>query len=174
VPGGAPPVTATGIAYGLNANPGIKGSKVASGVTSGAFTVDATGLTSNTLYFYRGYITNSAGTSYTANGTFTTVSKAPKARAASKVNRTGFTANWTAPAGSGEIYEYRLDVATDADFKSPLAHYTDFPVSDLSWTITGIAGGNNYYYRVRAVNDGGTSENSNVVPVGNRQMTSIK
>jgi len=161
--GNTPPVRKAGIAYGLNEDPGIEGSKAASAVKSGSFTTSVTDLTSNTVYYFRGYLTNSKGTGYTANATFTTISKAPKAAAPSWEYYTSFNANWTSPPGKAEITEYRLDVATDADFKSPLAGYTDLPVSGLTRTISGLSGGKNYYYRVRAVNNGGTSGNSNVV-----------
>ena len=163
--GAAPTVTAAGIAYGLNVNPDITGSMAPTAATTGPFTVDVTGLTSNTPYYFRGYLTNSEGPGYSANGLFTTIPDAPVSKAASGKSHTGFTANWTAPPGTAEILEYLLDVATDPGFNSPLAGYNDFPVSGTSQTITGIAAGKTYYYRVRAVNAGGAGASSKVIAV---------
>ena len=44
------------------------------GTTTGIFTQVFTGLTAGTLYYYRGYATNSTGTAYSPDGTFTTLS----------------------------------------------------------------------------------------------------
>ena len=158
-------VTAAGAAYGPNANPDITGSKIVAGVTSGSFTVNATGLTPNTLYNFRGYATNSVGTGYTANTTFTTIAEAPTATAATAVTPSGFTANWTAPSGTAAISGYRLDVATNSGFTSMVAGYNDLSVSGTSTAVTGLSPNATYFYRVRAVNPGGMSSNSNTITV---------
>jgi len=44
------------------------------GTTTGVFTQSRSGFTAGTLYYYRGYATNSAGTGYSADGTFTSKS----------------------------------------------------------------------------------------------------
>ena len=157
---GATAVTAAGVAYGTNPNPETTGDKKSTTITSGAFTVEVTGLTSNTLYHFRGYATNSLGTSYTDDTTFTTVANAPTATRATDASASGFTANWTAPKGTGTITGYQLDVATDSNFTSFVSGYNDLTVSDTSAQVTGLSAGT-YYYRVRAVNAGGTSADSN-------------
>lgn len=43
------------------------------GTTTGVFTQARTGLTPGTVYYYRGYATNSTGTGYSPDGTFTTL-----------------------------------------------------------------------------------------------------
>ena len=154
-------ITAAGVAYGTDANPDIAGSKVSSEVTGGTFTNDVTGLIPNTLYHFRGYATNSQATSYTSDSTFTTLADAPVAAAATGVTSTGFTANWTAPSGTAAIAGYRLDVATDSGFTSFVAGYNDQSVSGTSMGVTGLSSNVPYYYRVRAVNAGGVSSNSN-------------
>jgi hypothetical protein len=163
---GGSPITAAGVAYGTSMNPDTTGNKESTTVTSGAFTVDVTGLSSNTLYHFRGYATNSQGTSYTDDTTFTTVAGAPTATAATGLSETGFTANWTAPSGTATITNYQLDVATDFGFTSFVSGYNNFSVSGASTSaaVTGLSSGT-YYYRVRAVNAGGTSANSNTEKV---------
>ena len=69
--GGA--VTARGIAIGAGANPTITGTVIAGGTGTGIFTTNLTGLTKYTTYHVRAYATNSAGTAYGADITFTTL-----------------------------------------------------------------------------------------------------
>ena len=156
-------ITEAGVAYGLNANPGITGNKVETDNPIGQFVVGVTGLTPNTLYHFRGYATNSEGTGYTDDSTVTAIANAPTATFATGPNSTGFTANWTAPAGTALITGYRLDVSTDSGFTSIVADYNDLAISGTSKTVTGLSPNRTYYYRVRAVNAGGTSSNSNTV-----------
>jgi hypothetical protein len=162
---GGAPISAAGVAYGTNPNPDISGSKKSTTPKNGAFKVNVTGLTSNTLYHFRGYATDSQGTGYTEDTTFTTISGPPTATAATGLLASGFTANWTAPPGTASITNYRLDVATDSSFTSFVSGYKDLSVSNASAAVTGLIPGKTYYYRVRAVNGGGTSANSNTIKV---------
>jgi hypothetical protein len=65
-------ITERGIVYSNSMNPTTSDSKVTANGTTGTFTVNLTGLTENTTYHYRAYATNSQGTSYGADETFTT------------------------------------------------------------------------------------------------------
>jgi hypothetical protein len=69
---GSAAVTARGVCYATTQNPTTADQCVASGDGTGAFTANLTGLTPGTLYNVRAYATNSAGTSYGAQVTFTT------------------------------------------------------------------------------------------------------
>jgi len=130
-----------------------------------ATTFEDTGLTANTTYYYRFYSENHSYYSAGADASETTDAApepdAPVATAASSVGRTSFTANWNASAGATS---YRIDVSRNASF-------TDLVVSDhnpgnvTSYAVSGFGTGH-YYYRVRAVNGGGTSDNSNVIEIG--------
>jgi hypothetical protein len=87
-----------------------------SNLSGSSFTVDLSGLTQTTTYYYKAYVTTSVGTSYSSQSSFTTtaipVPPAPVATAATSVTTTGFTANWNAVSGATNYY---LDVYT----KSP-------------------------------------------------------
>lgn len=65
-------VTARGLAWGLTADPTAEGTVITGGTGTGAFVSNLTGLTKNTTYHVRAYATNSAGTAYGADITFTT------------------------------------------------------------------------------------------------------
>jgi hypothetical protein len=71
---GGLPVTASGICWSTTANPTIAGNHTSEGIGSGSFISYFTGLTSNTLYNARAYATNTLGTSYGNQVTFTSSS----------------------------------------------------------------------------------------------------
>lgn len=66
-------VTAKGLAWGTGANPVITGTKIDGGTGLGAFVSNLTGLAKFATYHVRAYATNSAGTAYGADITFTTL-----------------------------------------------------------------------------------------------------
>jgi hypothetical protein len=69
---GGASVIVRGICWSLSANPTLADSKTIDGTGSGSFTSAITGLTANTLYYVRAYATNSAGTAYGDQKSFTT------------------------------------------------------------------------------------------------------
>ena len=74
---GGAAVTARGICFGTTANPTITNTTVVAAGTTGTFTCNITGLTTNTTYYVRAYATNSAGTAYGNGISFTTLLPAP-------------------------------------------------------------------------------------------------
>jgi len=88
---------------------------------------------------------------------------APVATEATEISYDSFRANWlTAEGATG----YRLDVATDEDFTSFVAGYEDLDVGNvLTYEISGLDETSSYYYRVRAYNEIGESEDSNIVNI---------
>lgn len=69
---GGASVTARGICYSTSQNPTTSNSTVASGSGTGSFTANITGLAASTTYYVRAYATNSAGTAYGSQISFTT------------------------------------------------------------------------------------------------------
>jgi hypothetical protein len=86
----------------------------------------------------------------------------PVATTGTNVYSTSFQANWDAASGATS---YRLDVATDNGFTSYVVGYQDRIVSGTSRAVVDLTPETPYYYRVRAVGDGGTSGNSNTITV---------
>lgn len=122
-------------------------------------TYPVTGLTGGTTYYFRTRSYNISGTSSNSNViTVLTVPVKPTANAATSIAETSFTANWTASAGATKYY---LDVATDAAFTNILGAYSDKDVSNvITYPVTGLTGGTEYFYRVRSYNASGTSTSS--------------
>jgi len=64
-------ITARGVCWNTSTNPTIANSKTIDAGTIGSFTSSITGLSSNTLYYVRAYSTNSVGTTYGNEQSFT-------------------------------------------------------------------------------------------------------
>ncbi|MFZ5941088.1 MAG: SusF/SusE family outer membrane protein [Bacteroidota bacterium] len=65
-------ITAKGVCYGIAENPTIEGDKTVDGEGAESFVSALAGLKGNTTYYVRAYATNSAGTGYGDELTFTT------------------------------------------------------------------------------------------------------
>lgn len=66
-------ISARGTCWGTSPSP-VTNCAAEGGTTTGVFTQARTGFACNTAYYYRGYATNTTGTGYSADGTFTTSS----------------------------------------------------------------------------------------------------
>ncbi len=67
------PVTERGVCWSTTTMPTLSNSHTADGTGTGVFTSNLTSLTAGTLYYVRAYATNSAGTSYGNEVSFTTL-----------------------------------------------------------------------------------------------------
>ena len=68
---GGTTVTARGVCWGTSINPVVSGSHTSDGTGTGSFTSSITGLSEGVTYYVRAYATNSMGTAYGLNRTFT-------------------------------------------------------------------------------------------------------
>lgn len=118
---------------------------------------------STSEYYYRIRAANSSGTSVNSNViTVVRFPAKPLATLATNITHTSFTTNWNPViAATG----YRVDIAKDKTFTSFLSGYNNLLVTGTNLVVTGMAEGGVYYYRVRANNLSGTSENSNTIRV---------
>jgi Fibronectin type III domain/Receptor L domain len=130
--------------------------------------LDVTGLSPNTTYYYRVRANNSEGTS--GNSAVITVltldliPDAPTALDATNITSTGFTANWNLVANAAN---YLIDVSDNVTFNTLMPGYDNRDVGDvMSFNVTGLPNGQIYYYRVRARNISGVSPSSNIISVG--------
>ena len=65
-------ISARGVCWSTSSNPTTANSKTIESGTTGSFTSNITGLNANTLYYVRAYATNTSGTAYGAEVSFTT------------------------------------------------------------------------------------------------------
>jgi len=128
-------------------------------------------LSAGTTYYYRVRAYNSGGTSGNSNTiSITTIPPAPTATAATSVTSNSFTANWNSANGTTG---YRLDVATNSSFTNYVTGYQNLDVGNATnRNVTGLSSNTAYYYRVRAYNSNGTSDNSNTITVNT--VTSVE
>ncbi len=114
---GGAAITAQGVCWSTTANPTISNSFTTSGTTT-PFTSNLTGLTASTTYYVRAYATNSAGTSYGSQISFTTSAAIPPALA----NQASFS--WSLNQLSGNMPSYYIQA-------------TNLTLSQLptSWTV---------------------------------------
>lgn len=70
-------VIVRGFCWGINDNPDLSGTNASSGSGTGEFLYDITGLSPGKLYHVRAYATNSAGTAFSTDNTFTTLTVVP-------------------------------------------------------------------------------------------------
>lgn len=96
-------ISARGTCWGATASPATN--CLAEGATTtGVFTHARTGMSPNTLYYYRGYATNTTGTGYSTDGTFTTLSVPTASLSASLTNVTynaSTTLTWSSTNATG-------------------------------------------------------------------------
>lgn len=86
---------------------------------------------------------------------------ASSANQATNILQTSFTANWNA---SATATGYKFDLSTNSGFTTFVSGYNDKDVGNVtSLKITGLNARTQYFYRIRAYNIGGTSDNTNIV-----------
>jgi uncharacterized protein (TIGR02145 family) len=158
---GGATITARGVCYAISANPITANSTVASGTGTGSFTVNLTNLAPGTVYYVRAYATNSAGTSYGAQRTFTTTVVAPTVTTATISDITANSAttggNVTASGGAtvtarGVCYATTQNPTTA---NSTVASGTG--TGSFTTNLTNLQSGTTYYVLAYATNNASTS-----------------
>lgn len=131
---GGDAVTARGVCWSTSANPVATGSHTINGTGIGVFTSSLTGLSPNTLYYYRAYATNSAGTSYGSESSFTT-----SASVVPLINVTGtltaFTTYEGAPSTSQSVGVVGSNLTATISV-SAVAGYEYSTTNAAPWTTT--------------------------------------
>lgn len=161
-------ITARGICWGTSQNPSISGNKTTDGTGTGAFTSSLTGLNANTIYYVRAYATNSAGTSYGQQVTFTTspIITAPVVTTSTPVNVT-----FNSASAGGEVTDDGNSAVTARGIcwnTSQDPTISGSKTNDGTGTgkftssISGLNPNTTYYVRAYATNNAGTSYGSQV------------
>jgi len=155
-------ISERGVCWGISASPTIEGSHISSGTGTGIFISNITDLTPNTKYYIRAYATNSAGTTYGNELTFTTLGQAPTAvtQAACCLSSTGAKLNGSVnPNYLSTIvtFEYGLTTAYENSVTATPSPVTGNNSTNVSAYISGLNIGMTYHFRIKAVNSLGTT-----------------
>lgn len=158
--GGA--VTARGVCWSISANPTISDSKSSNGTGTGSFSSNISGLLQGTLYHVRAYATNSAGTAYGSDLTFTTnpvIYPTVLSTAVSSVAvTTASSGGNVTDAGGGSITARGVCWSTSPNPTVSSSKTNDGTgTGSFTSSVTGLAAGTLYYIRAYATNSAGTS-----------------
>lgn len=164
--GGA--VTASGVVWSTNQLPTVDDFKTTENATSGSYTSSLSNLTPGTTYYARAYATNSAGTSYGSQVSFTTLANivAPTVTTTSQsqvTNKSFVVSGNVTDWGGADVTERgivwsktnntpALDNATKVITGSGLGAFSSFVFGAEASTL--------YYVRTFATNSAGTSYGS--------------
>ncbi len=114
---GCSPVTERGIYWsttnGFADGAGTKVSVTPGPYSTGSFTIPVTGLTTSTVYYFKAFSTNSGGTVYTTQGTFTTFSANPTVTIG-----TATTTTANNPVYSAYAYNYTQQIYTASEISA--------------------------------------------------------
>jgi uncharacterized protein (TIGR02145 family) len=163
---GGATVTAYGVCWNTSVNPTTANSTTTDGAGTGAFTSSITGLTPGTLYYVRAYATNSIGTTYGNEISFTTAAALPTltTTAATSITETTATSGGDITSSGGASVTARgvcwstSATPTTADSKTTDGSGT----GTFTSSITGLTAGTLYYVRAYAINSAGTGYGSAV------------
>ena len=169
---GGSAITASGVVIGTTANPtrgsfGVIDSTTNPVIGSGVFTVNVTGLSAATTYYYRAYAVNAIGTTYGPDSTFTTNASAVvptlNTVSASAITTTTATIGATIVSdGGATITSSGIVYSTSPNPAIGVFGVVDsmtFPtVVSGSYTVnpTGLTHSTKYYFRAYATNSAGT------------------
>jgi uncharacterized protein (TIGR02145 family) len=165
---GGAQVSARGVCWGTSEDPTTSDKKSSDSTGFGLFTSHITGLTANTLYYVRAYATNSEGTAYGTNVTFTTLPPAMPTLTTSGLK----SVTLTTAQGSGDISNDGGLPVTDRGIcwnttgtPTIADNYTSAGSGSgvFSATMTELTVNTTYYVRTYATNSLGTGYGYEVV-----------
>jgi len=158
---GGAAVTARGVCWRTSENPSTSDSKTTDGTGVGTYTSNITGLSPKTTYYVRAYATNSEGTAYGKQKTFTTKAQMPSVTTGDVSNISTTTAdcsgNVTADGGAA-VTARGVCWSTFENPSTSDSKTTDGTgVGTYTSNITGLSLNTTYYVRAYATNSVGTA-----------------
>ena len=154
---GVPNPTQYGVVWSTSTNPTVElTTKTSQGAiaSTGAFMSSITGLAANTTYYVKAYATNSAGTNYGEEVSFTTITiSGVPIDVSAIVGNTQATISFTAPLSNGGSAITCYTVTSSPGAKTGTG--TTSPI-----IVTGLTNGTAYTFTVTATNAAGTSSAS--------------
>jgi uncharacterized protein (TIGR02145 family) len=164
---GGSSVTVRGVCWTTSTNPTVEGSHTTDGTGTGSFASTITGLTANTPYYVKAYATNSAGTAYGNEVSFTTnpiLLPTLTTTAPSSVTSTSAVSGGNITFdGNGTITARGVCWGTTANPSITDSHTNDGTgAGSFASNLTGLSAGTNYFERAYATNSAGTAYGNQV------------
>ena len=165
---GGATVTARGVCWSTSTDPTTADDHTTDGTGTGSFTSSITGLIPNTTYYVRAYATNTAGTSYGNQVSFTSSPQAPTVTTQAVTNITTTTATGNGniidlgapnPSAHGVCWN-TAGTPTTADDYYPEGEANS--TGEFSSPMHGLNPNTTYYVRAYATNTVGTSYGNEV------------
>ncbi len=153
-------VTARGVCWNTTGNPDLNGDHTTNGNGNGTFTANMTNLTPGTTYHVRAYATNSTGTVYGEDRTFTTTDGMPQVTTSTVTNITATSAvcggNVTSDGGVAVVARgICWNTVGNPDLNG--SHTTNGNGNGtFSANMTNLTPGTTYHVRAYATNSTGT------------------
>ena len=165
---GGATVTVRGVCWSTSSNPTTTDNHTTDGSGIGAFVSYLTGLTPNTFYYVRAYATNSVGTAYGNEITFTTLSNVTLPTVttddATDITQTTATSGGNVTSnGGGTVTARGVCWSTSTNPTLTDSHTTDGSgIGTFVSYITGLTANTQYYVRAYATNSVGTAYGNEV------------
>jgi endonuclease I len=167
---GGATVTARGVCWATTVNPTVSNNISSDGTGIGTFTSSITGLSASTLYYVRAYATNSAGTSYgtqisftTSSATTTSVPTVTTTAASSITNTTASSGGNVTADGGATVTARGVCWSTTTNPTTSNSKTTDGTgTGTFTSSITGLSASTTYHVRAYAVNSVGTAYGSDL------------
>lgn len=164
---GGSTITARGVCWSTGQTPTVANSKSSDGTGIGNYSSTVNGLTPGTTYFVRAYATNSVGTAYGSQETFTSIAVLPivSTTKISAITSTTATSGGNITSDGGSSVKARGVCWSTS--QNPTI--TDSKTSDGTGTgsyissISGLVQGTTYYIKAYATNSIGTAYGNQVV-----------
>jgi hypothetical protein len=159
---GGAAVTVRGVCWNTTGTPTIANSITTDGAGIGSYSSSIAGLTSGTTYYVRAYATNSIGTKYGLEASFTTASPVPPTLTTTNVSSITLTTassggNIANDGGSAVTVRGVCWNTTGAPTIANSSTTNGAGIGSYSSSITGLNSGTTYYVRAYATNSiGGT------------------
>ena len=165
---GGAEIIARGVCWGISANPATSDSKTNDGIGTGQFESIISGLTAGSTYHVRAYATNSAGTSYGADLSFTTLGQVPEAvtQSATNISATGAILNGSVNANyllTTVTFEYGTSSIYGQTVTATQSPVTGSSLTNVTAETTGLVEGTTYHFRIKTENSLGTTLGNDMV-----------